>query len=127
MVKKWCCALLCFLCTMLFYEKENENKKHYYQTFMISAKYAASHSFYVVEEDQEEGYLLLDDVKKNFKKAWSYLENQNPMLISVVLFDVNSELPLPQKGQGVEIAIKIKGRVHYYEFQTRYILKRRTI
>ena len=127
MVRKWCYILLCLLSTLLFKVKEDENEKHYYNTFVISSKYAVSHSIYVHEEENDEGYFLLEDIKTNFKKAWSYLDQKTPSLLSVVLFDVDSELPVEQRGQGVEIAVQMPGRIKMYTFETRYILKRRTL
>lgn len=112
---------------MLFLAKENENERHYYNTFVISSKYAVSHSIYVHEEEKDEGYFLLEDIKINFKKAWSYLDQKTPSLLSVVLFDVDSELPVDQRGQGVEIAVQMPGRIRTYTFATRYILKRRAL
>lgn len=127
MVRKWCYILLCLLSSMLFLAKENENEKHYYNTFVISSKYAVSHSIYVHEEENDEGYFLLEDIKTNFKKAWNYLDQKTPSLLSVVLFDVNSELSVDQRGQGVEIAVQMPGRIRMYTFATRYILKRRSL
>ena len=127
MVRKWCYILLCLLSSLLFIKKEEVDESHYYNTFVISSKYAVNHSIYVHEEEKSEGYLLLEDIKTNFKKAWTYIDKNVPSYLSVVLFDVDQDLPIEDKGQGVEIAVKMKGRIRMYTFQTRYVLKRRAL